>query len=65
MKTYKIKLFILALATIAFSGCIDHLLTEEELPNPDVAFTYSIIDETFNDTTPIARHGGSCNDIMQ
>ena len=47
MKTYKIKLFILALATIAFSGCIDHLLTEEELPNPDVAFTYSIIDETF------------------
>ena len=47
MKTYKIKLFILALATIAFSGCIDHLLTEEELPNPDVAFTYSIIDKTF------------------
>ena len=38
MKTYKIKLFILALATIAYSGCINHLLTDEEFPNAFVAY---------------------------
>lgn len=47
MKTEKIKILILAMIATIFAGCIDHLLTEEELPNPDVAFTYSIIDESF------------------
>lgn len=47
MKTNKIKIFLLTLLATTFAGCVDHILTEEELPNSEVSFTYSIIDENF------------------
>lgn len=46
MKQYKIYGLLLALS-ISVAGCYDHEPNVEELPSPDVAFNYSVIDETY------------------
>ena len=44
----KIKYLGIAFVVCLFSfGCVDELPLIESLPNPDVAFTYSVIDSTY------------------
>lgn len=49
MKTINfLKYSLLSLViAFAFSACVDHIAEEENLPSKDVAFEYSIVDETY------------------
>jgi len=43
LKNYLLALSLILVAT----ACVDHMPTIEELPSPDVAFTYSVTDNTY------------------
>ncbi len=48
MKTFKIKILTAVIALGLFSvACVDHIPLIEELPNPDVAFEYTVSDATY------------------
>ncbi len=48
MKTFKIKILTAVIALGLFSvACVDHIPLIEELPNPDVAFDYTVSDATY------------------
>jgi len=46
MKKYKIPGLLIALS-IAVAGCVDHVPKAENLPSADVAFEYSVIDNSY------------------
>jgi PKD repeat protein len=43
----KLKIYGLVLVLATMTGCMDHEPVVEELPNPDVDFGYSVIDESY------------------
>ena len=46
MKT-KFKFYITATLSLLIASCVDHVPEIEDLPSPDVAFNYSVVDENY------------------